>query len=163
MGYFTGRDGHVEYSRLLSNGGRDTKQVAKVRNWSLDTQVRLLPTTTLGDFADGFTPGLKGCTGSCELIYYRFEPGEALNTTHYQFTALVNRIIRRGAITDNQMLRLTLNMGPGGSDDITVDAFINSARLSSAVGELAVAPIQFTATGDFIDTLGTGLGAPYAE
>lgn len=163
MGYYTGCDGYVEYQRLLSDGSRSTKRVAKVRQWSYDTSLRLLPTTTLGDCHDNFTPGMQGGQGAASLMYYRFEPGDAISTTQYQFTALLKQIMSTTKVTESNLIRLSLRVSSASIDRLVLDAFITSARLSSNVGELAVVDIQFTQQGNLVDAIDTGLSSPYAE
>jgi len=161
--YFTGRDGFITLARLLPNGSRDTKKVAKVKNWSYDASVRLLDASTLGDDADEWTPGRMSGTGSCEIIYYRFEDDEDLKSSQYQFTALMGKIIRRERITKSDIVRLNLHVGAGVKNAITVDAYINSGRIRSAVDELTMASIQFTGNGLPAGVITTSIGAPYAE
>jgi len=48
---------------------------------------------------------------------------------------------------------LELNVGGGTRDDIKVNAYITSAQVSVATGELSVVPIQFTVDGDFVEVL----------
>lgn len=163
MGYYTGRDGHLSFRRLLSDGSRDTRRVAKVRNWSLTTNVALLPTTTLEDFADSFVPSTKGGSGSATIIYYRLEPGVDDLSARYQFTALLRRIMKRGAIESTDKVRLELNVSPAAVDDIVIDAWITSARIASATSELTEVEIQFTQDGDFQEVIDQALGAPYVE
>lgn len=163
QGYFSGQDGFVTLGRLLPNGERDTRKVAKVKNWAYDGIVRLLDASTLGDDADTYTPGRSGGTGSCELLYYRFQENEDLKSSHYQFTALMGKIIRREKILRTDTVRLGLAVGPGSNDTILVDAFINAGRLRSAVGELTAVSIQFTANGIPLEVPTTSLGAPYQE
>jgi hypothetical protein len=78
MGFYTGRSGS-----LVFNG----KPVAKIRDWSLETTVELLSTSTIDSTASTFTPGIKGATGSATLVYYRLESGES--ATYTEFTALL--------------------------------------------------------------------------
>jgi hypothetical protein len=163
QGYFSGRDGFVTMGRLTPNGELDTRKVAKVKNWAYDGIVRMLDASTLGDDADVFTPGRSGGTGSCELLYYRFREDEDLKSTHYQFTALMTKVLRRERVLPTDTVRLGLAIGPGSHDTILVDAYINAGRLRSAVGELTVVSIQFTATGIPIEMPTTNLGAPYQE
>jgi hypothetical protein len=138
MGFYTGRTG-----ALIFNG----KPVAKVQNWSVETSVDLLPTTDLGANARSFIPSVKGATGSATLAYYRLESGESAQKT--QFTALLANIHKKGAIAEKDRVFLELDVGSGGLDDIKMYAYITSAVIGSAVGELVVVPIQFTMDGDF--------------
>jgi hypothetical protein len=142
MGFYTGRTG-----ALVFNG----KPVAKVQNWSVETSVDLLPTADLGADARSFIPSLKGATGNATLMYYRLEPGESAQKT--QFTALLAKIHKRGAITERDRVFLELDVDTGGLDDIKMYAYITNAVIGSAVGELVVVPIQFTMDGDFDEAI----------
>jgi hypothetical protein len=144
MGFYTGRTGSLTF------GG---KNVAKIRDWSVETTLELLSTNTIDSAFNTFTPGVKGATGSATLMYYRLEAGES--ETRTQFTALLARIMKRGAIigatpeSDGDRVFLELNVGGGAVDDIKMDAYITSAQVSVSTGELSVVPIQFTMDGDF--------------
>lgn len=146
MGFYTGRTGSLKI--IGTEAGEDTRAVAKVRDWSLDTTVELLSTTALDDVASTFTPGVKGATGSATLIYYRTTGNE-----YYEFTKLLGKVMKEGAITDQQKVRLELNVSGDAKDDIRLDAYITSAQVGSSTGELSIVPIQFTMDGDFIDVI----------
>ncbi|NBS67479.1 hypothetical protein EBT31_01005 [bacterium] len=139
MGFYTGRTGSLVYN---------SKPVAKIRDWSLDTTVELLSTNTIDSVSNTFTPGVKGATGSATLMYYRLETGQS--TSYTEFTALLSKIHKTGAITESDRVLLTLNVGGGTNDEISFYAYITSASVSVATGELSVVPIQFTVDGDFI-------------
>lgn len=142
MAFYTGRTGS------LSFGG---KPIAKIRDWSLDTTVELLSTNAIDSVVNTFTPGVKGATGSATLIYYRLEGAES--TTFNQFTTLLSKIMKGGAIAETDRVLLELNVGGGTSDDISFNAYITSAQISVSTGELSVVPIQFTMDGDFVDVV----------
>lgn len=139
MGFYTGRTGSLVYN---------SKAVAKIRDWSLDTTVELLSTNTIDSVSNTFTPGVKGATGSATLMYYRLESGES--ATYTEFTALLSKIHKTGAITQSDRVLLTLNVGGTTNDEISFYAYITSASVSVATGELSVVPIQFTVDGDFL-------------
>lgn len=142
MAFFTGRSGSLTF---------DSKPVAKIRDWSLDTTVELLSTNAIDSTVNTFTPGVKGATGSATLIYYRLEGAESSSYT--QFTALLSKIMKGGAITEADRVSLELNVGGGASDDIKFDAYITSAQVSVSAGELSTVPIQFTMHGDFTEVI----------
>lgn len=142
MAFFTGRTGSLVY-----NG----KPVAKIRDWSLETSVELLSTNTIDSVVNTFTPGVKSATGSATLIYYRLEQGESATRT--QFTELLSRIMKTGSIEESDRVYLELNVGGGDADDIKFNAYITSAQVAAATGELSVVPIQFTMDGDFVDVV----------
>lgn len=139
MGFYTGRTGSLVYN---------SKPVAKIRDWTLDTTVELLSTNTIDSVSNTFTPGVKGASGSATLVYYRLETGESASYT--EFTTLLSKIHKTGAITESDRVLLTLNVGGGANDDIRFNAYITSASVSVATGELSVVPIQFTVDGDFL-------------
>jgi len=142
MGFYTGRTGSLVF------GG---KPVAKIRDWSLDTTVELLSTNTIDSAVNTFTPGIKGATGSATLMYYRLESGESASFT--QFTALLGKIMKGGAVTESDRVLLQLNVGSGTADNVEFNAYITSAQVTASTGELSVVPIQFTMDGDFTDVI----------
>ena len=139
MGFYTGRTGSLVFN---------SKPVAKIRDWSLDTTLELLSTNTIDSVSSTFTPGVKSATGSATLVYYRLESGESASYT--QFTELLSKIHKTGAVTESDRVLLKLNVGGGAADDIQFYAYITSAQISVATGELPVVPIQFTIDGDFL-------------
>ena len=139
MGFYTGRTGSLVFN---------SKPVAKIRHWSLDTTLELLSTNTIDSVSSTFTPGVKSATGSATLVYYRLESGESASYT--QFTELLSKIHKTGAVTESDRVLLKLNVGGGAADDIQFYAYITSAQISVATGELSVVPIQFTIDGDFL-------------
>jgi hypothetical protein len=142
MGFYTGRTGKLEF---WDSG---YKPVAKVRDWSLETSVELLSTVAIDSTVTTFVPGMKSASGSATLLYYRLELGESDTLT--QFTALLGRIQKVGAVTESDRVKLKLRIGAGAADDIEFFAYITSAQVGVSTGELVVVPIQFTVDGDFV-------------
>jgi len=142
MGFYTGRSGSLVFN---------SKPVAKIRDWSLETTVELLSTNTIDSAVNTFTPGIKGATGSATLMYYRLESGESATFT--QFTELLSKIMKGGAAGSNDRVLLELNVGGEDADDIKFNAYITSAQVSVSTGELSVVPIQFTMDGDFTEVV----------
>lgn len=142
MAFFTGRTGS-----LVFNG----KPVAKIRDWSLETTVELLSTNSIDSVVNTFTPGVKGATGSATLMYYRLEAGESVSYT--EFTALLAKVMKSGAISESDRVLLELNVGGSAADDISFYAYITSAQISATTGELSVVPIQFAMDGDFVEVV----------
>ena len=139
MGFYTGRTGSVVF------GG---KPVAKIRDWSMETSVNLLSTNTVDSTSNTFVPGVKGATGSATLLYYRLETGESV--TYTQFTDLLSRIHKVGAITTSDRIQLKLNASTAANDYIEFYAYITSAQIAVSSGELTSVPIPFTVDGDFL-------------
>ena len=142
MGFYTGRSGSLVF---------DSKPVAKIRDWSIETTIELLSTNTIDSAVNTFTPGIKGATGSATLMYYRLDSGE--NASYTQFTALLGKIMKGGAAEAADRVLLELKVGGAAADDIVFNAYITSAQVSVSTGELSVVPIQFTMDGDFVDVV----------
>jgi hypothetical protein len=143
MGFYTSRTGKLEFW-----DGTVYKPVAKIRDWSLESSVELLSTTAIDSTVTTFTPGMKSASGSATLLYYRLEAGESATLT--QFTALLGKIQKVGAVTEADRVKLKLRVGDGAADDIEFFAYITSTQVGVSTGELVVVPIQFTVDGDFV-------------
>ena len=140
MPFFTGRTGSVVFN---------SHPVAKIRDWSLETTLELISTNTIDSAVNTFTPGVKGATGSATLMYYRLETNEAGT----QFTELLAKIVKVGAVSDEVDLELNVasddETTETDNNDLKFKAYITSASISVSTGELTVVPINFTVNGDF--------------
>jgi hypothetical protein len=139
MGFYTGCTGAVVFLG---------KPVAKVRDWSIETSLEMLDTTTLENCTKTFIPNTKTTTGSATLMYYRLESGES--TTFTEFTALLSKIHKTGQITVADRVQLTLRTSTAANDDIVFNAYITNAQISMSPNELVTVPIQFQVDGDFL-------------
>lgn len=154
MAYFTGRTGALY---LTSAGTGDptplaTEKAFKLRDWSLETTVDLLETTTVDTAVKGYTPGASSATGSATLLYYRREAGE----TGVDFDTFLSKIMKTtsAGVTESDRVGMILRVGdtPAGvdnKDDIAFNAYISNASLSVGTGELTAVSIQFTVDGPF--------------
>jgi len=132
---YTGRDGQL----LL---GSDV--LVKVTNWSLQADLELLETTSLGEAHRTYTPGIKGFSGSATLIYYKEDDGtiDASNL----LTKLVNT--NSNGATTADLASITLRLADNTDlNDITLNAYINNATFGASVGDIVTAQISFQATG----------------
>ena len=132
---YTGRDG-----QLLLGG----TNLVKVTSWSIQAEVELLETTSLGDSQRSFTPGVQSFSGSASLIYYKAENGSI------DASSLLRKLVKTGTdgVISADAVTLTLRLADGSDlNDITLTAYITSAAIGAAVGEIVVAQISFQATG----------------
>ncbi len=132
---YTGRDGQL----LL---GSDV--LVKVTNWSLQADLELLDTTSLGESVRSFTPGIQNFTGSASVLYYKDTDGTNDAGT------LLRKLVRTGTagVTTADATTLTLRLLDGNSsNDVTLTAYITSASFGASVGEVISARISFQATG----------------
>ena len=156
MAFFTGRTGALF---LVSTGAGGTtpassQQVLKLRDWSLETTLELLETTTVDTAVKSYTPGSVSATGSATVLYYRKDSGSEVGT---QFNVLLGKIMKTstsGVNTSDRVgiaLRVGTTAGSGSDvkDDIVFNAYITNASLQVSTGELTSVAIQFTVDGPF--------------
>ena len=157
MGFYTGRSGKIF---LYDDGAIDptpssATSVLKIRDWSIDTTLELLETTTIDTAVKSYTPGMVSSTGSATVMYYRKEGAE----TGVQFDQLLNKIMKTsnvGVGTGDRVglaLRAGAQAGVGTDikDDISFNAYITSASITVGTGELTSVAIQFTVDGPFLE------------
>ena len=142
MAFYTGRTG------ALKVGG---SEVARIRDWSLETTVELLSTNTIDSDFNTFVPGVRGATGSATLMYYRLESTDPKDTGKAAFTTLLGKILSTSAIEagGTAKMQLVVKDSNDKKDIIEFEAYITSATVSSTTGELVVVPINFTVDGNF--------------
>jgi len=158
MAFFTGRTGALY---LIDAGTTDptpadADKALKLRDWSLETSLELLETTTVDTAVKSYTPGTVSATGSATLLYYRREGTEA-NEPGKQFTAFLNKIMKTNAsgVEADDRVGIVLRVGQTGGaegdtkDDIAFNAYITSASMQVSTGELSSVAIQFTVDGPF--------------
>ena len=135
MKYYTGRDG-----KMLGPRGNATVEYGKVTNWSLQADLETLETTSLGDLQRSYTPGVQSFSGSATLLYYN-------DNVNNDASALLRQVINTGGVSSPITLTLRLSDSNLGNNDATFSAYITSASIGSAVGEVSSAQISFQATG----------------
>jgi hypothetical protein len=160
MAFYTGRTGALYMSSdTTTTGGinpESTQQALKLRDWSLDTTLELLETTTVDTAVKSYTPGVSSATGSATIMYYRRE-GTTSTEPGVQFDQFLSKIMKTTAtgVTESDRVAIVLRVGvTAGSgndikDDIAFNAYITSAGLSVSTGELSSVAIQFTVDGPF--------------
>ena len=142
-GFYTGRTGSLQL---------DDKDVAKIRDWSIETTLELLSTNTIDSHYSTFVPGVVGATGSATRMYYKLTDTE--KQTQTEFTDLLDKIMKGTGDLDGvgvgDRVTLKLKVGTAAEDTIRFNAYITSASVSVSTGELSVVPINFTVDGAFI-------------
>lgn len=164
MGYYTGRTGAMYFydstesiSTAVSGTLADTQKVLKLRDWSIETSLELLETTTIDTAVKSYTPGMVSATGSATVLYYRAESGD----TGKQFTKLLDTIMKTSntgvTISDRCGFVLRTGTQAGSSSDIKDDiafyAYVTNASVQVSTGELTSVAIQFTVDGPFLEVV----------
>ena len=132
---YTGRDG------VMQLGGTT---LAKVVNFQLSSNLETLETTALNEHIRSYSPGVAGYSGSATLLYYKDDDGD-FNTTE-----LLNKLYKTGAdgVSSSDTVALTFRWVDGtDNNDIKLTAYITSASIGAATGDIVRAEIAFQGTG----------------
>ena len=156
MAFYTGRSGALFLTTVGTSEVTPVSadQALKLRDWSLETTLELLETTTLDSAVKSYTPGIVSSTGSATVLYYRREATD----TGVQFDSFLNKIMKTtsAGVTASDGVGMVLRVasvtntnGVDIKDDIAFNAFITSASLQVSTGELSSVAINFTVDGPF--------------
>ena len=132
---YSGRDGVMQLAGTT---------LAKVVNFQVSSNLETLETTTLGDGVRSYSPGVTGYSGSATLLYYK-DDNSAINTTN-----LLNKIYKTGTsgVGSSDTVELTFRWVDGtDNNDIKLTAYITSASIGAATGDIVRAEIAFQGTG----------------
>jgi|TARA_R110001592_G_scaffold267325_1_gene533427 hypothetical protein len=132
---YTGRDGVMQLAGVT---------LAKVSNFSLQSDLETLETTTLNENIRTYSPGILGYSGSANLLYYK-DDSNAINTAN-----LLNKLIKTGTdgISSSDTVELTFRWVDGAdNNDIKLTAYITSATIGASTGEIVSVSISFVGTG----------------
>mgnify|MGYP001367163154 FL=1 len=132
---YSGRDGVMQLAGTT---------LAKVVNFSLSANLETLETTTLSEHIRSYTPGISGYSGSATLLYYK-DDNNAINTTD-----LLNKLYKTGTtgVSSSDTVELTFRWVDGtDNNDIKLTAYVTSASIGAATGDIVRAEIAFQGTG----------------
>jgi hypothetical protein len=157
MAFYTGRSGKLFLTGVLTSAPTptDAQSVLKIRDWSIDTSLELLETTTIDTAVKSYTPGMVSSTGSATVMYYRTEAGDV----GVQFDTLLNKVMKTttAGISESDRVGMILRAGAVAGagvdikDDIAFNAYITNASITVGTGELTSVALQFTVDGPFIE------------
>lgn len=140
---FTGKDGRLHL---------DGVEQIKVTSWTLMADLEMLETTSLGQGRRSFTPGVQSFNGTASILYYKETGGRNDAST------MLRKLFKVGpgptgvgGVTEGETVTLSLRLQDGLSEgSITLIAYITSASVGVAVGEVVSAQISFQATGALV-------------
>jgi hypothetical protein len=157
VGFYTGRSGKLFLTGVLTSGPTPTnaQSVLKIRDWSIETSLELLETTTIDTAVKTYTPGMVSSTGSATVMYYRVEAGDV----GVQFEQLLGKIMKKSTagVSESDRVGMVLRAGaqPGAGvdikDDIAFNAYITTAGITVGTGELTSVSLSFTVDGPFVE------------
>ena len=132
---YTGRDGVMQLAGTT---------LAKVVNFVVSSNLETLETTTLGDGVRSYSPGVTGYSGSATLLYYK-DDDDNINTSD-----LLSSLIKTGTdgVSSSDTVELTFRWVDGtDNNDIKLTAYITSASIGAATGDIVRSEIAFQGTG----------------
>lgn len=132
---YSGRDGVMQLSGTT---------LAKVVNFSVQSSLETLETTTLSENLRSYIPGVTGYSGSATLLYYK-DDNNSINTSN-----LLANVFKTGTdgVSSGQTVDLTFRWVDGtDNNDIRMTAYITSASIGAATGDIVRAEISFQGTG----------------
>ena len=132
---YTGRDG------IMQLGGTT---LAKVVKFPASSNLETLETTTLNEHIRSLSPGVAGYSGSATLLYYK-DDDDNFNTTN-----VLNKLYKTGndGVSSSDTVELTFRWVDGtDNNDIKLTAYITSASIGAATGDIVRAEIAFQGTG----------------
>jgi len=132
---YSGRDGVMQLSGTT---------LAKVVNFSVQSSLETLETTTLSENLRSYVPGVSGYSGSATLLYYK-DDSSNINTSN-----LLANVFKTGTdgVSSSQTVDLTFRWVDGtDNNDIKMTAYITSASIGAATGDIVRAEISFQGTG----------------
>lgn len=118
--------------------------IAKVVNFSVQSNLETLETTTLNEHIRSYSPGVLGYSGSATLLYYK-DDNNKFNTT-----SLLNKLYKTGTsgVSSSDTVELTFRWVDGtDNNDIKLTAYVTSANIGASTGDIVRAEISFQGTG----------------
>lgn len=137
--FYSGRDGELRHNGSL---------IAKVANFSIQSNLETLETTTLGDNDRRYIPGVVGYSGSATLLYYeddskKIAAGEVLKRIFTKDS--------KGVTTDaKKEMEFRFNNGSK-TRIIKIKAYITSASIGAVTGDIVRAEIAFQGDGTLVE------------
>ncbi len=139
--FYSGQQG-----QLYINGTK----AAKVQNWSFNTTMAPLETTTLEDRDRTSVPGLRNTAGTCQLFYYSNTEGAAPTNSA---STLIDSMIKATAAgtvasaVDAVTLKLAFTDGSTTGRFIEGQVWLTNVSMSMAVGTVLSANVSFEFNG----------------
>ena len=154
--YFSGTNGALFFG---GSSGTDTtksagKKIGKVSNWSFQSSLQMLPTTSLGDTDETVIPGLRQQSGSFRLYYYN-----AADTTSEVFCKTVIDTLLKAQTSASSPgvaaehtgfeLRLQINDTTTSTYYVQGKVFLTNVSVAMSVGDVVAADCSFKVDGAF--------------
>jgi hypothetical protein len=149
--YYYGRTGYI--AKRMSIGGQDVDvTISRVLDWSIESSVDMIETTTYESNAATYVPGKQTATGSCSILYYRDNTAITQQNNNGDFTQLLDGIFKttNSSTQDRFLLTLGFDNDPT-KDRVRAYVYVTGAQITRSTTEMAQAQLQFTVDGHFVD------------
>ena len=173
MAYYSGNSGKIEFAPspdgpndpLWKNDGLPVK----VTQWTMNSTVQLLETTSLGDWDKTSEYGIRSHSGTLQLFYYSEEiQSSPLNNAASWFVGALTMAATQGgrqnlgAYEDSgdflegrspvpvRLMLFLRSMSASAQDFLTFDSRLTSVSYASSVNEITSVDVAFEATGQII-------------
>lgn len=177
MGYYSGNSGKIQFANTSQiteaspdpTGWRELP--VRVSQWSLNTSVQLLDTTTLGDWDRTSEYGLRSHSGSMRLLYYTDDINDQSSPTNNAASWFIGALTMASSQAGTNELgqykdkgeyklsnspvkvRLRLYLRQSSTalrDYIDFEARLTSVSYGSTVDEITAVDVSFEASGQII-------------
>jgi hypothetical protein len=136
----------------------DTYRVAKIRDWSYNSNSEVVETTALGDVTKTYAPSITSGDGTATLMFYEDDLNASGVGTAKDIYELVDLLFPRD-VAPRVIMTLAVDGGTYLATDgaelyksnFTFNAYITSASVSVSYGEVVAVSTSFTVDGPLID------------
>jgi hypothetical protein len=135
----------------------DNYRIAKIRDWSYNSNSEVIETTALGDVTKTFLPSITSGDGSATLMFYEDDLNSATTQKTKDIFELVDLLFPRD-VPPRVIMNLAVDGGAFTVSDADVhktnflfNAYITSASVSVSYGEVVTVATNFTVDGPLIE------------
>jgi hypothetical protein len=129
-------------------------QVAKIRSWTLNSASEVIETTSLGDQTKTYAPSMTSNDGSATLLFYEQDADSAYLADIYEYMDILFPVTKPREVA----MSLLISRGTYTSDgsdwwktNFAFNAFVTSASVGVAFGEVVTVDVNFTVNGPLRD------------
>jgi hypothetical protein len=135
----------------------DEYRVAKIRDWTYNSNSEVIETTALGDTTKTFSPSITSGDGSATLLFYEDDINDNVPTRSKDIYELVDILFPRD-VAPRVIMSLvvdsgayTLNAQELFKTNFIFNAYITNASVSVSYGDVVAVSTSFTVDGPLID------------
>lgn len=173
MSYYSGNSGSIQFGNVDQVTGPETgwrDLPVKITQWTMNSSVQLLDTTTLGDWDKNSEYGIRTHTGSLKLLYYTDDMSQSspLNNAASWFIGALSMAQTQGgagalgqypdqgdfkssnASIDVRLRLFLRSVSSTTRDFVDFDARLTSVSYASTVNEITAVDVSFEASGQLI-------------